>query len=185
MCPCDPGGNGKQRHRKDKSCNILQCMAALKSNDPDALYRVAQGPCACGYSWQSCTLPQHAVALDALADCLFRANQYTAALSTALATVRLDPASAVVSLAGTCAFKDLGLTQTDRATAVELRSSGTCSRTRLRSLALPRPVSPPSFSAKVTKSPLLLTSDVFLAALSMSHWTSLAAIAASPRTVTM
>ncbi|KAK4246770.1 hypothetical protein C7999DRAFT_41840 [Corynascus novoguineensis] len=95
MCPCDPAGNGKQRHRKDKSCNILQCMAALKSNDPDALYRIAQGPCACGYSWQSCTLPQHAVALDALADCLFRANQYTAALSTALATIRLDPASAV------------------------------------------------------------------------------------------
>ncbi|KAL2157110.1 hypothetical protein VTH06DRAFT_7025 [Thermothelomyces fergusii] len=95
LCPCEPAGNGKQRHGKDKSCNISQCMAAVKSHDPDALYQVARGPCACGYSWPSCSIPMHAVALDGLADCLFRAEQYTAALSTALATIRLDPTSAV------------------------------------------------------------------------------------------
>ncbi|KAL2175794.1 uncharacterized protein P884DRAFT_205071 [Thermothelomyces heterothallicus CBS 202.75] len=95
LCPCDPAGNGKQRHGKDKSCNISQCMAALKSNDPDALYQVAKGPCTCGYPWPSCSIPTHAVALDALADCLFKAEQHTAALSTALATIRLDPTSAV------------------------------------------------------------------------------------------
>jgi hypothetical protein len=74
-------------------------MAAVKS-DPDALYQVTKGPCACGYSWPSCTRPLHVLALDALADCLDKAGQYTGAFSVALATIRLDPASAVVSLDG-------------------------------------------------------------------------------------
>ncbi|KAK4144316.1 uncharacterized protein C8A04DRAFT_11618 [Dichotomopilus funicola] len=95
ICPCDPEGQGKQRHGKDKSCHIIQCMEAVKTNDPAALRQVAECPCTCGYPWPSCNNPQHALALDQLANCLDKAKQYTAALSTALSTVRLDPTSAV------------------------------------------------------------------------------------------
>ncbi|KAH6844995.1 hypothetical protein B0I37DRAFT_173400 [Chaetomium sp. MPI-CAGE-AT-0009] len=95
MCSCDPAGEGKRRHAKDKSCHISQCMLAVNSDDPYALYEVANGPCTCGYRWPSCTRQLHAVALDALADCLDKAEQYIAAFATALATIRLDPASAV------------------------------------------------------------------------------------------
>lgn len=100
MCKCNPGANGKPRHPKDKSCNISQCMAAVRSKDPDRLYRVAKSRCACDYAWPSCTRPLHARALDTLADCLSRADQHVSALSTALAVVRLDPGSAIVSLHG-------------------------------------------------------------------------------------
>ncbi|KAK3301379.1 uncharacterized protein B0H64DRAFT_383357 [Chaetomium fimeti] len=94
-CPCEPAGEGKLRHAKDKACHIAQCMLAVNSGDPFALYQVANTPCTCGYRWLSCTRPLHAVALDALADCLDKAGQYIAAFATALATIRLDPASAV------------------------------------------------------------------------------------------
>lgn len=73
-------------------------MEAVKADDPDALRQVAKGPCTCGYLWPSCSNPLHALALDQLASCLDKAKQYTAALSTALSIVRLDPTSAVVSL---------------------------------------------------------------------------------------
>ncbi|KAL2018009.1 hypothetical protein VTK56DRAFT_1389 [Thermocarpiscus australiensis] len=92
LCPCEPAGNGKARHGKDKSCHISQCIAAVQG-DPDTLYRVAQSPCACGYSWPSCTQHLHALALDTLAACLQRAEQYVSAFSTALSVIRLDPAS--------------------------------------------------------------------------------------------
>ncbi|KAK4241638.1 hypothetical protein C8A03DRAFT_30221 [Achaetomium macrosporum] len=95
MCPCDPAGNGNARHGKDKSCNISQCIDAVRSDDCGALYRVAKGPCACGYSWPSCIRPEHAIALDALAECLDKAGQHVSAFSTALGIIRLDPASAV------------------------------------------------------------------------------------------
>jgi hypothetical protein len=97
MCPCDPAGNGKTRHAKDKSCNIAQCVAAIKSKDRDALYEVAKVPCACGFVWPSCSRQLHLLALDALAECLEKAEQFVSAFSTALSMVRLDPTSAVVS----------------------------------------------------------------------------------------
>ncbi|KAK3309131.1 uncharacterized protein B0T15DRAFT_509519 [Chaetomium strumarium] len=95
MCPCDPAGSGKTRHDKDKSCNISQCIDAVRSDNPGALYEVAKRPCACGYSWPSCTRIEHAIALDALAECLTKAGQHVSAFSTALSIIRLDPASAV------------------------------------------------------------------------------------------
>ena len=98
MCPCEPAGEGKQRHPKDKSCHIAQCMEAVNSGEPFALYEVAQSLCRCGYRWPSCHRQLHAKALDALADCLDKAEQYVAAFAVALATIRLDPASAVVSV---------------------------------------------------------------------------------------
>ncbi len=98
MCPCDPAGSGKSRHGKDKACHISQCVAAATSKDPEALRQVARGPCACGYSWPACSRPMHVMAQDALAECLEKADQHVSAFSTALSTVRLDPASAVVSL---------------------------------------------------------------------------------------
>ncbi|KAK4153205.1 hypothetical protein C8A00DRAFT_43831 [Chaetomidium leptoderma] len=95
MCQCNPAGNGKTRHGKDKSCHISQCIGAVNSKDADALYKVAKIPCACGYSWPSCVRPLHMMALDALAECLDKAEQHTSAISTSLAMIRLDPASAV------------------------------------------------------------------------------------------
>ncbi|KAK4122508.1 hypothetical protein N657DRAFT_622045 [Parathielavia appendiculata] len=95
MCVCDPAGNGKMRHGKDKSCNISQCLAAIKSKDADALYRVSKVPCACGYVWPSCSHQAHLLALDALAECLEKAEQHVSAFSTALTMIRLDPTSAV------------------------------------------------------------------------------------------
>ncbi|KAH6649755.1 hypothetical protein F5144DRAFT_635901 [Chaetomium tenue] len=95
MCPCEPAGQGKQRHPKDKSCHIDQCMLAVNSGDPYALFEVAKSPCTCGYRWPSCTHQHHAAALDALANCLDRDAQYVAAFAAALAIIRLDPASAM------------------------------------------------------------------------------------------
>lgn len=92
MCPCSPASHGK-----DKSCNISQCIAAVRGSDsdPDSLYRVAIGPCSCGFKWPSCTRPLHLEAVDTLAACLEKAKRYTAAFSTALGLIRLDPASAI------------------------------------------------------------------------------------------
>lgn len=98
MCECNPVGREKMRHGKDKSCNISQCTAAVQSRDPDALYQVTRGPCTCGYIWQTCTRPLHIQAVDTLAECLEKAKQHISALSTALSIIRLDPASAVVSI---------------------------------------------------------------------------------------
>ncbi|KAK4104314.1 hypothetical protein N658DRAFT_493816 [Parathielavia hyrcaniae] len=95
MCACDPAGNGKARHPKDKSCNISQCVAAVKSKDANALFDVTKVPCVCGYVWPSCSHELHLVALDALAECLEKAEQYVSAFSTALSMVRLDPTSAM------------------------------------------------------------------------------------------
>ncbi|KAL1842012.1 hypothetical protein VTJ49DRAFT_6178 [Mycothermus thermophilus] len=95
MCPCHPHGAAPSRHPKDKSCHISQFLKALENPNLDILYEVAQAPCPCGYIWPSCTRPQHAVALDALAECLDKAGQHVSAFSTALSIVRLDPTSAV------------------------------------------------------------------------------------------
>ncbi|KAL2131833.1 hypothetical protein VTI74DRAFT_4577 [Chaetomium olivicolor] len=95
MCPCNSATSSANRHGKDKSCNISQCTVAVQSKDSDALYQVASKPCTCGYAWPSCTRPLHAVALDALAVCLVKADQIVSAFSTALSIIRLDPASAV------------------------------------------------------------------------------------------
>ena len=108
MCPC---AGSQARHGKDKSCHIQQCVAALKKeDDPNALYQVAQGPCACGYSWPACARPSHALALDALAECLDKAEQHLSAFSTALSVVRLDPTSPMVSKS--CAGKVIEPCQT-------------------------------------------------------------------------
>lgn len=100
MCPCDPAGSGKTRHGKDKTCCISQCVAAVKDKDPNALYKVATGPCACGYTWPTCTRPLHVQSLDALAECLEKGEQYVSAFATALSIIRLDPGTAVVSWKG-------------------------------------------------------------------------------------
>ncbi|KAK0635317.1 hypothetical protein B0T17DRAFT_38050 [Bombardia bombarda] len=135
MCPCSPASHGK-----DKSCNILQCAAAVKDADPDALYHVARGPCSCGFQWPSCTRPLHIQAVDTLAECLERARHYLAAFSTALGLVRLDPASAV----GYCrvakilryllrCHQNQDLT-VDRSLAVIIRDAGLASANELRGL---------------------------------------------------
>ncbi|KAL2264709.1 hypothetical protein VTJ83DRAFT_7219 [Remersonia thermophila] len=95
MCPCHPNGAAPSRHPKDKSCHISQFLKALENPNLDILHEVARTPCPCGYAWPSCTRPQHAVALDTLAECLEKAGQYVSAFSTALSIVRLDPASAI------------------------------------------------------------------------------------------
>ncbi|SPQ22220.1 818364c0-cff4-44bf-b55e-63408245de96 [Thermothielavioides terrestris] len=105
LCPCmapsdsaAATSNGMARHGKDKACHISQFIAALQSEDPKhpkALCQLASQPCSCGYSWPSCPRILHAVALDALAECLNKADQHVNALSTALGTIRLDPACAV------------------------------------------------------------------------------------------
>ncbi len=103
MCPCSANADGGQaRHGKDKTCNVHQWVAALDhEDDPDALYLVSQGPCACGYAWPGCAYPLHAVALDALAECLEKAGQHLSAFSTALSIIRLNPISSVVSFVWT------------------------------------------------------------------------------------
>lgn len=92
LCPCRPVSHGK-----DKSCNISQCIRAVRESesDPDSLYRIATGPCSCGFKWPSCTRPLHLEAVDALAACLEKSKRYTAAFSTALGLIRLDPASPI------------------------------------------------------------------------------------------
>ncbi|GAB1313877.1 hypothetical protein MFIFM68171_04087 [Madurella fahalii] len=140
MCECNPAGREKTRHGKDKSCNISQCAAAVQGRDPDALYQVAKGPCACGYTWPSCTRPLHIQALDALAECLEKAKQHTSALSTALSIIRLDPASAV----GYCRVAKImryllkhsqnSDPAVDRSVAVILRDAGLASVDLLRGL---------------------------------------------------
>ncbi|KAK3325226.1 hypothetical protein B0H66DRAFT_114780 [Apodospora peruviana] len=90
MCPCTPTSHGK-----DKSCNILQCIRALRDPDPESLWRMVAGPCSCGFVWPSCTNPLHLEAVDILANCLEKTKHYAAAFSTALGLVRLDPASAI------------------------------------------------------------------------------------------
>ncbi|KAL2261321.1 hypothetical protein VTK26DRAFT_4393 [Humicola hyalothermophila] len=92
-CRCSPAG--KARHQKDKSCNIQQCLTALRSKNLGALYKVAKNPCVCGYEWPSCDFLPHARALDMLAERLKSSGQYVSALSTALSIIRLDPASCV------------------------------------------------------------------------------------------
>ena len=97
MCPCHPAANQQAAHQKDTTCSISQCIVAVKSDDADALDKAVRGPCACGYSWPTCTHSLHALALDAQAERLEKMERYVGAFSTALALVRLDPASAVVS----------------------------------------------------------------------------------------
>jgi hypothetical protein len=97
MCPCNPAANQQTTHQKDTTCNISQCIAAVKSDDDDALDKAVRGPCGCGYSWPTCTRLLHALALDAQAERLEKMERYVGAFSSALALVRLDPASAVVS----------------------------------------------------------------------------------------
>lgn len=125
MCQCRE--KERSRHGKDRSCNISQCTAAILSEDRDALYQVANRPCACGYAWPSCTGAPHVLALDALAECLYKAEQHVAAFSTALGIIRLDPASAVVSIFFV-ALPDshLWLMRQCRATAASPRSFRTC-----------------------------------------------------------
>ncbi|KAJ4306116.1 hypothetical protein N0V88_000912 [Collariella sp. IMI 366227] len=94
LCPCH-ASDGKARHGKDKSCHISQCITAVQGKERSALYQVAGRPCACGYSWPSCPRQLHALALDALADCLAKADQFVSAFSTGLSIVRLDPVSPV------------------------------------------------------------------------------------------
>jgi len=73
----------------------------MEEDDLEALDNVAHGPCACGYKWPSCVLPTHALVLDALAECLDKAEQHLSAFSTALSTIRLNSRSAIVSLVRT------------------------------------------------------------------------------------
>jgi hypothetical protein len=107
MCPCNPAANQQTTHQKDTTCNISQCIAAVKSDDDDALDKAVRGPCGCGYSWPTCTRLLHALALDAQAERLEKMERYVGAFSSALALVRLDPASAVVS---TMAHPSISLT---------------------------------------------------------------------------
>ncbi|KAK1750616.1 hypothetical protein QBC47DRAFT_393890 [Echria macrotheca] len=92
LCACSPSSN---KHPKDKSCNILQCIKAVNSPSIDALRIVTTGPCTCGTIWPACTAPLHAEAVDELAGCLEKAGKWEAALSVALGLVRLDFASAI------------------------------------------------------------------------------------------
>jgi hypothetical protein len=132
MCPCNPAASQQTAHQKDTTCSISQCIAAVKSDDTDALDEAVRGPCACGYSWPTCTRPLHALALDAQAERLEKIERYVGAFSTALALVRLDPASAVVSTMAHPSTSLHRLTRCNRATAVPRGSSLTCSRTALR-----------------------------------------------------
>ena len=102
MCACNPASHGK-----DKSCNISQCILAIQDTDPDALYRVATGPCSCGFVWPSCTRPLHLQAVDTLAECLEKTGHYAPAFSTALGLIRLDPASAIVRDAVCCTWSQV------------------------------------------------------------------------------
>ncbi|KAM7195442.1 hypothetical protein V8F20_007501 [Naviculisporaceae sp. PSN 640] len=92
LCPCRPASHGK-----DKSCNISQCIRAVRDSetDPDSFYRIVTGPCSCGFKWPSCTRPLHLEAVDTLAACLEKAKRYAAAFSTTLGLIRLDPASPI------------------------------------------------------------------------------------------
>jgi hypothetical protein len=136
MAPSDSAAatsNGMARHGKDKACHISQFIAALQSEDPEhpkALCQLASQPCSCGYSWPSCPRILHAVALDALAECLNKADQHVNALSTALGTIRLDPACAVVSLLAWvrmgCLSPLADRLRPDRATAALLASYISC-----------------------------------------------------------
>jgi hypothetical protein len=189
MCPCEPAGEGKQRHAKDKSCHIAQCMGAVNSDEPFALYEVAQGLCTCGYRWPSCGRQLHAKALDALADCLDKAEQYVAAFATALAIIRLDPASAVVSIMGIRRRGRLlltdGLTRSDRGTAVVPESSGTSSSLPPRTL-VPLGVAPwLSFLTDMPARPLLSSSELSSAASSRLACASQTATAAVQKTLSM
>lgn len=95
MCPCHPAGNPPPRHKKDKSCHISHFIQALDKPDPEILFDTAKAPCPCGYVWPSCARQQHALALDALAQCLEQADQLVSAFSTALSIINLDPTSAI------------------------------------------------------------------------------------------
>jgi hypothetical protein len=95
MCPCHPAGNPPPRHKKDKSCHISHFIQALDNPDPEILFDTAKAPCPCGYVWPSCARQQHALALDALAQCLDQADQLVSAFSTALSIINLDPTSAI------------------------------------------------------------------------------------------
>ncbi|KAK4219128.1 hypothetical protein QBC37DRAFT_151475 [Rhypophila decipiens] len=92
LCPCKPISHGR-----DKSCNISQCISAVRKSDsdPDVFYRVASGPCSCGFRWPVCSRPLHLEAVDTLAACLEKAQRFSAAFSTALGLIRLNPSSGI------------------------------------------------------------------------------------------
>ncbi|KAM7211463.1 hypothetical protein V8F06_013144 [Rhypophila decipiens] len=92
LCPCKPISHGK-----DKSCNISQCISAVRKSDsdPDVFYRVVSGPCSCGFRWPVCSRPLHLEAVDTLAACLEKAQRFSAAFSTALGLIRLNPSSGI------------------------------------------------------------------------------------------
>ena len=91
-CPCRP-----HNHGKNKACHISQCVTAVSGQDPDALYRTAKKPCPCGFVWPECTDLVHIRSVDCLAAVLSEQEKHTAAFSTALGLIRLDPTHPIVS----------------------------------------------------------------------------------------
>lgn len=103
-CKCQAGSRDKDSkcHSSTKSCLLESVLKASISDDRNAIYKTAIGPCDCRTRKLSCDREAHVEALDKLALCCVAIGKPNNAMSFAAAAIHLCPSSPMVICPSCC-----------------------------------------------------------------------------------